>query len=211
VNPGEDLLPSVEAMAEAYLDLLGPLDRAPLVLTGLSYGGLVAHEMGRLLAHAGHTDVSVVLLDTQATDDPAERAEIQSVDMTEFRDKLVRFNGMYPGIDDAQVERYFRIYNHNRATARDHRPHPSPARLVLAQAVGDGTDTPRHADVRGFWQRRALGHFRVEPVPCDHWEMLEKTEAGQVAGIIAAELAHHTAAPLAPVNAGQAVQAGEGR
>ncbi|MFF0135477.1 amino acid adenylation domain-containing protein [Streptomyces sp. NPDC005227] len=211
VNPGEDLLPSVEAMAEAYLDLLAPYDDGPLVLTGLSYGGLVAHEMGRLLARAGRTDTSVVLLDTQATDDPAERAAIENVDMAEFRDKLVRFNGMYPGIDDAQVERYHRIYNHNRATARDHLPHPSPTRLVLAQAVGDGTDTPRHADVRAFWKRRAQGHFRIEPVPCDHWEMLEKAEAGLVADVIGAELAHHAGSPSEPAGPRRPAATGERR
>jgi hypothetical protein len=36
------------------------------------------------------------------------------VDLAEFRDKLVKFNGMYPGIDDDQIEQYFRVYNHNR-------------------------------------------------------------------------------------------------
>lgn len=142
MNPDEDLLPSVEAMAEEYLRLIEPDDEAPLVLAGLSYGGLVAHEMGRLLARAGHRAVSVVLLDTQATDDASARAEIGAVDAAEFRDKLVRFNGMYPGIDDAQVDRYFHLYNHNRLTAREHLPATSPARIVLARAVPDGDDTP---------------------------------------------------------------------
>lgn len=204
INPGEDPLPSVEAMADAYLGLLEPLGTGPLVLTGLSYGGLVAHEMGRRLARRGRTDISVVLLDTQATDDPAARAAITAVDMAEFRDKLVRFNGMYPGIDDAQVERYFRIYNHNRMTAREHVPGSSPARLVLAQAVPDGADTSFHAEVRAFWQQRGTGDFRVEPMNCDHWEMLENAEAARVADIITAELAHHGARPVpadSPVDA----------
>ncbi|MER5433479.1 amino acid adenylation domain-containing protein [Streptomyces sp. NPDC002588] len=196
VNPGEDRLPTVEAMAEAYLRLLDPrgeglLDEGPLVLTGLSYGGLVAHEMGRVLARAGHRDVSVVLLDTQATDDASARAEIGAVDAAEFRDKLVRFNGMYPGIDDAQVDRYFHLYNHNRLTAREHLPASSPARLVLAQAVPDGTDTPFHAEVRAFWRRRAEGDFRVETMECDHWEILEGAGAAQVGALLVAELAHH--------------------
>ena len=193
VNPGEDVLPSVEAMAHAYLRFLEPLGSGPLVLTGLSYGGLVAHAMGRALARAGRTDVSVVLLDTQATDDPAARAEITPVDMAEFRDKLVRFNGMYPGIDDAQVERYFQIYNHNRATARDHVPAPSTARLVLAQAVPGGHDTPEHAEVRAFWRRRAEADFHVEPLACDHWEVLEPPHTRSVARLLAAEVARHTA------------------
>lgn len=204
INPGEELLPSVEAMARTYLKLLEPLGPGPLVLTGLSYGGLVAHEMGRLLALAGRTDVSVVLLDTQATDDPAARAAITAADMAEFRDKLVRFNGMYPGIEDIQVERYFRVYNHNRMTARDHVPGRSPARLVLAQAVPDGADTAEHAQVRAFWRGRCTGDFRVEPVECDHWEMLESAELPRVAAVIAAELAHHggpVAAAAAPAGA----------
>ncbi|MFJ8141333.1 amino acid adenylation domain-containing protein [Streptomyces sp. NPDC096013] len=193
VNPDEDLLPSVEAMAEEYLRLIEPLGDEPLVLTGLSYGGLVAHEMGRLLAGAGHRAVSVVLLDTQATDDASARAEIGAVDAAEFRDKLVRFNGMYPGIDDAQVDRYFHLYNHNRLTAREHLPAPSLARLILAQAVPDGDDTPFHGEVRAFWRRRAEGEYRVETMECDHWEILEGAGAAQVATLLAAELAHHEA------------------
>jgi amino acid adenylation domain-containing protein len=199
VNPDEELLPSVEAMAEEYLRLVEPDDETPLVLTGLSYGGLVAHEMGRLLASAGHRAVSVVLLDTQATDDVSARAEIGAVDAAEFRDKLVRFNGMYPGIDDAQVDRYFHLYNHNRLTAREHLPAASPARLVLAQAVPDGTDTPFHAEVRAFWQRRAEGDYRVETMECDHWEILEGVGAAQVGALLGAELAHHTAQSALPL------------
>ncbi|MFJ2734826.1 MULTISPECIES: amino acid adenylation domain-containing protein [unclassified Streptomyces] len=190
VNPGEDVLPTVEAMAEAYLRMLEPLGKGPLVLTGLSYGGLVAHEMGRLLSLAGRDDVSVVLLDTQATDDASAREAITPVDAAEFREKLVRFNGMYPGIDEAQVDRYFRLYNHNRLTARDHVPAASPARLVLAEAVPDGADTPSHAEVREFWRRRATGDFRVETLECDHWEVLEGAGAARVADLLAAELAY---------------------
>nr|WP_063775806.1 non-ribosomal peptide synthetase [Streptomyces odonnellii] len=188
LNPGEAFLPSVEAMAEAYLRLIEPLPAGPLVLTGLSYGGLVAHEMGRRLALGGRNDVSVVLLDTQASDDPADRAAVAPVDMAEFRDKLVRFNGMYPGIDDAQIERYFHVYNHNRMTARDHLPLPSPARLVLVQAVEAADDTPFHRAVREFWRRRAEGGWQVEPVDCDHWELLESGEVVRVAAVIEKEL-----------------------
>ncbi|MFD9002984.1 amino acid adenylation domain-containing protein [Streptomyces sp. NPDC059582] len=201
VNPGEDVLPTVEAMAEAYVRLLEPLGEGPLVLTGLSYGGLVAHEMGRVLSLAGRHDVSVVLLDTQATDDASARMAITAVDAAEFRDKLVRFNGMYPGIDDAQVERYFRLYNHNRLTARDHLPAVSPARLILVQAVPGGTDTPFHSEVRDFWRRRAEGEFRVETLECDHWEILEGGEAARVGALLAAELAHHEPEPATPAAA----------
>ncbi len=193
VNPGEEPLPDIEAMAEAYLRLIEPFGDGPLVLTGLSYGGLVAHEMGRRLARAGRTDVGVVLLDTQATEDAAVRAAVAPVDRAEFRDKLVKFNGMYPGIEDEQIEQYFRIYNHNRMTARDHLPAPSPARLVLVQAVGGATTDPASLpEVRDFWRRRAEGGFRVELLDCDHWEVLEGETAPRVCAVLAAELAELT-------------------
>ncbi|MGW2817015.1 non-ribosomal peptide synthetase [Streptomyces sp. NPDC001415] len=188
VNPGEAFLPTVEAMAEEYLRLIEPLADGPLVLTGLSYGGLVAHEMGRRLALAGHPELSVVLLDTQATADPAEQALVEPVEMAEFRDKLVKFNGMYPGIEDRQIDQYFQLYNHNRLTARDHRPASTSARLVLVQALG-GTQDPRSAvQVREFWADHTRDGLVVEPLDCDHWEVLEHPALPRVAALIDAEL-----------------------
>ncbi|MFJ2766355.1 amino acid adenylation domain-containing protein [Streptomyces sp. NPDC087300] len=187
VNPGEDFLPSVEAMAEAYLKLIEPLPDGPLVLTGLSYGGLVAHEMGRRLAAAGHERLSVVLLDTQATDDPELRVATDPVGLAVFRSKLIKFNGMYPGIDDRQIEQYHRIYNHNLHTSRDHVPAPTTARTVLIEAVEGTTDAMLSA-VRAFWHERAGGDHAVESVKCDHWEMLESAEVLRVAATIDAEL-----------------------
>ena len=184
LNPGEEPLPSVEAMAEEYLRLVDPQPDEALVLCGLSYGGLVAYEMGRRLAEH-HPRVSVVLLDTTATDDPAARAAIEPVPAAEFREKLVRFNGMYPGIEDAQIERYHRTYNHNRLTARAHDPGESKARVVFVQAVGEDT-IPGTAE---FWRRRARGEFAVVPADCGHWDMLESDALPLVAELITAELA----------------------
>ncbi|MFC9647141.1 amino acid adenylation domain-containing protein [Streptomyces sp. NPDC056937] len=195
LNAGEIPLPTVEAMAEEYLKLVDVRPGESLVLCGLSYGGLIAHEMGRRLASAGHTRLSVVLLDTHGTEDAAERAAIEPVDASEFREKLVRFNGMYPGIEDDQIDRYFRIYNHNRMTARDYLTPASAARLVLVQATADGEDG---AEVRAFWQRRADGGLLAEPVECGHWDMLESDELPRVAELIEAELARMSAVPAAP-------------
>ena len=188
VNPGEDFLPTVEAMADAYLRLVEPLGDGPLILTGLSYGGLVAYEMACRLARAGHRQVSVVLLDTHGLEDPAHRAAVSPVDMASFRDKLVKFNGMYPGIDDRQVEQYFRIYNHNRLTMRDYVAPPCPLRVVLVQAMG-GRDRPFLREARGYWQRRVRGGFLVKLVHGDHWEMLETDEVRRVSALLRRELA----------------------
>lgn len=198
INAGEVPLPTVEAMAEEYLRLVDPQPDESLVLCGLSYGGLVAHEMGRRLALAGHAGVSVVLLDTHGTEDPAERAAIEPAEASEFREKLVRFNGMYPGIDDDQIDRYFRIYNHNRMTARDYDVPVSPARLVFVEAAADGPGGEDGAGVRGFWQRRAEGGLVVEPAACGHWDLLESDEVPHVARTILAELERMPATASTP-------------
>ncbi|WP_433385478.1 amino acid adenylation domain-containing protein [Micromonospora sp. KLBMP9576] len=187
VNPGEEFLPTVEAMAQAYLRQVAHLLDGPVVLTGLSYGGLVAYEMGRRLALAGHTGVSVVLLDTLGTDDPDHRGGIEPVDMAEFRDKLVKFNGMYPGIDDEQIAQYHRVYNHNRSTMRDYPAPGSPARLVLLQATA-GRDEAFLREVRAFWRRRGDADFLLDRVHCDHWDILESAVVLRVAALLRAEV-----------------------
>ncbi|WP_225826412.1 non-ribosomal peptide synthetase [Streptomyces naphthomycinicus] len=208
LNPGESLLPTVEAMADDYLRLIEPLLDGPLVLTGLSFGGLVAHEMGRRLAEAGHTELSVVLLDTHLGDDAAHDA-IQPVEMAEFREKLVRFNGMYPGIEDEQIERYFGVYNHNRAAASAYRAPSTPARLVLLQATR-GLDDPAVRTAADHWRRRVgTGRLRVEQLDCDHWEILEPAGIPRVAALLASELAGRPASRPVPNEArpGQARRA----
>lgn len=186
LNPGEATEPTVEAMAEAYLRLIEPLTGKPLVLTGLSFGGLVAYEMARRLEAAGRAQVSLVLLDTRGSDDPGFREQIGTVDMAEFRDKLVRFNGMYPGIEDAQIERYFNLYNHNRLAMAAYPCAPQAGRVVLIQAREDFTRVQLQA-LRGFWRRRAASYL-AKLVNGGHWDMLETTEIQRVSQIIEAEL-----------------------
>ncbi|MEU3514830.1 amino acid adenylation domain-containing protein [Streptomyces sp. NPDC006654] len=199
INPGEPLLPGVGAMAEEYLRLVAPRADEALVLCGLSYGGLVAYEMGRRLVAAGHRKVSVVLLDTHGAQDDGQRAAIAPVGMAEFREKLVRFNGMYPGIDDTQVARYLNVYNHHRATARDYAVPETPARVVLLQATavaGEDADAgDAAARLRAFWRQRVNGGFVVEPVACGHWDMLESDELPRVAAVLTAELNRPATAP----------------
>ncbi|MET8684396.1 amino acid adenylation domain-containing protein [Streptomyces sp. NPDC004732] len=193
IDPGEEPLPSVEAMAEHYLTLLRPAPGETLVILGLSFGGLVAHEMGRRLVSAGHREVSVVLLDTHGTDDPVERQRLAPVDAAEFRDKLVRFNGMYPGIDDAQIDRYFQIYNLNREAARDYVPEPSDAPLLLVQAteveVAAGGDPVAAGEaLRTFWRERTRAGLTVEMVDGGHWDVLEGERIPRIADLVTERL-----------------------
>jgi hypothetical protein len=139
----------------------------------------------------------VVLLDTQSSDEADRRAEIEPVEMAEFREKLVKFNGMYPGIDDDQIDRYFRVYNHNRLTAREYLAPSTSARLVLLQATG-GLDAASVQEAGDFWRRRAEAGLLVEQLACDHWEILESAEVPRVAALLGSELARRPASRPLP-------------
>jgi amino acid adenylation domain-containing protein len=186
VNPSEEFLPSIEAMAEAYIRLIEPFLSGPLVLIGLSFGGFVAFEMGRRLAMAGHTQVTVVLLDTIGSDDPEHMASVKPVTFEDFRAKLIKFNGMYPGIEDQQIEQYFRIYNHNLSTLLRYVVPNSPVRVVLVHALG-GRNSEFMRYTRQFWVRRAHAGFHLKLVHGDHWEMLESKEVLRVARLLRRE------------------------
>jgi amino acid adenylation domain-containing protein len=186
LNPGEARLPSVTAMAETYLTLIAEHLDGPLILTGLSFGGLIAYDMARRLAARGKRDVSTVLLDTQGTMDEALRRSISTVDLPEFRAKLVKFNGMYPGIDDGQIQRYFEVYNHNRLTVGDYDFPDLPGRLVFVQARS-GLTRAELKDQRRFWRERTRGDYLTKLVKGDHWEMLENEEIFRVARLMERE------------------------
>ncbi|KPZ05811.1 Non-ribosomal peptide synthetase [Pseudomonas tremae] len=187
LNPGESTEPTVEAMAEAYLQRIAALITQPLILTGLSFGGLVAYEMARRLTAAGHRQVTVVLLDTQGSEEAGFREQIGTVDMAEFRDKLVRFNGMYPGIEDAQVERYFHLYNHNRLAMAAYECEPQAGRIVLIQAR-EGFSRQQLHELRRFWRLRASDGYRARLVHGGHWDMLESAEVHRVSQTLRQEL-----------------------
>lgn len=193
LNPGEARLPSVKAMAGAYLDLIADHLDGPLILTGLSFGGLIAYDMARRLAARGKRDVSTVLLDTQGTMDEALRRSITTVDLPEFRAKLVKFNGMYPGIEDDQIQRYFEVYNHNRLTVGDYDFPDLPGRLVFVQARS-GLTRNELKDQRRFWRERTQGDYLTKLVKGDHWEMLENEEIFRVALLMEREAQRMAAA-----------------
>lgn len=187
LNEGEPLSPTVETMAQHFLKQIEPLTSSHLVLTGLSFGGMVAHEMGRILAERGKTDISIVFLDTRGTDDTELKQKITPVDMEDFRSRLVRFNGTYPGISDDQIERYFDVYNHNRLCMRDYEVPITKARTVFIQAHSE-LPRPELHKMRRYWKSRTAGEYLARLVRGDHWDMLETDELKIVRQIIMQEI-----------------------
>ncbi|RED45826.1 non-ribosomal peptide synthetase [Aestuariispira insulae] len=185
LNEGEEYLPGIPAMAENYLNSLDLNHDCDIILTGLSFGGYVAYEMARLLRARGHHRTSVILLDTQGTDDPTLRNAMAPVEMAEFRDKLIKFNGMYPGIDDGQIERYFHVYNHNRMSVPGYDCPAHDGRVVFVQAMGNHPRALLH-ELRKFWRDRTTDML-VTLVRGDHWELLETEEINRVASLMKRE------------------------
>jgi thioesterase domain-containing protein len=142
--------------------------------------------MARILQARG-IDSMALLLDTEGTDDQSIRDKIEPVSSDVFREKLVTYNGMYPGIDDQQIDRYFRIYNHHLNTMKTMTLANTNAKTALIIATQD-----KPADylpvMKGYWENKACGEFLVEYVDADHSTMLEAPSILSVAQFIQREL-----------------------
>jgi len=186
VSPGDAFLPDLTRMAEHHLASIEPLLDRPLVLTGASFGGLLGFEMLRLLHERGHRRVTLVMLDTEGSDDEEQLAQLQPVSADVFRDKLIRYNGMYPGIDDTQIDQYHRLYNHHVHVQRHYRATDNGGRVVLIQATGDTTAKQRHEGA-DYWRRHVSGDLVIETSPGTHASMLESPAVDHVAELITRE------------------------
>lgn len=187
LNADEEMLPDLSAMAARNIVLIAHLLDRPLVLTGASFGGTLGFEMIRQLAAAGYDQCSVVMLDTEGIDDPDILKLIQPVTPEVFREKLVRYNGMYPGIDEPQIARYHRIYNHHLMLQRAYAPELNAGRCVLLQACDDTTPDERQHG-QDYWRRHCTGDLLFHDSPGNHASMLEAPAVDFVARIISEEL-----------------------
>ena len=183
VERDEPLPRDITNMARTYLDNLPDPD-CPTLFIGASFGGLVSYEMARLAAANG-SPATAILLDSQATDNVELAATINPVTLDVFRGKLVKYNGMYPGISDNQIARYHRLYNHHlMMLASDILP-PSNARTVLLMATAD--KIPAHQDaMANYWQIRCE-NFELFKVGGDHSTVLEPPQLETVLKTVLAE------------------------
>lgn len=184
ISEDDELSPNLTHMAQRNIRLVKHLLDRPLVLTGASFGGLMGFEMLRLLNDAGYRDVSLVMLDTEGIDDPDILSRIQPVSAEIFREKLVRYNGMYPGIDQAQIDRYHRIYNHHLLLQRDYQARPNGGHCIVLQACDDSTPQERRAG-QTYWKKYTTGILAFHDSPGDHATMLESPSVDFAAAIIA--------------------------
>ena len=191
VYPGEEMQPDIPAMACSHIQKIEHLLDRPCLFVGASFGGLLGYEMLRQLADRGQSQVSVAMLDTEGTEDPEILKLMQPVTAEIFREKLVRYNGMYPGIEDAQIARYHQIYNHHLVTQRDYRAEENTGRVILIQATEDMSPEDL-AEGRAYWEKHVTGQLLVEQGPGNHATMLEGEPVAFVAKIVDREIRHWT-------------------
>ncbi|WP_020593998.1 non-ribosomal peptide synthetase [Kiloniella laminariae] len=187
VYPGETFLPDISTMARHHIESIEHLLDGPTVLVGASFGGLLGYEMVRILHERGITNTSVVMLDTEGTEDPEILKLINPVSAEIFREKLVRYNGMYPGIDDAQISQYHQIYNHHLVSQRSFKAQTSKGRCLLVQATDD-TSAEERAYGQEYWRKYAAGDLVFETSPGDHATMLEAPAVQHIAKILEKEI-----------------------
>lgn len=188
VQEGEEVLPTINAMAEHYIELISHLLDKPYVILGASFGGLVAYEMSRILHERGYVHGCGIMLDADTTDDPEILARVKGVSAEVFRQKLVTYNGMFPGIDDAQIARYHAVYNHNLVSICSFAGLPHHGRCVLVQPVA-GRDEANLAAGQRYWLPRVSQGLVLARIAGDHSTMLEAPPVLEVVAIAARELA----------------------
>ncbi|EAQ64104.1 Amino acid adenylation [Marinomonas sp. MED121] len=188
VDTDDDFLPDVQAMASYYLSLIDPMLDTPHVFLGCSYGGYVAFEMARIVQEAGYQSCAI-LLDSDGTNDQTVLDQISPVSLAVFRQKLITYNGMYPNIDDAQIDRYFRVYNHHLMTLKTMQLANSQAKTILVLATGDKPEKYM-ASLTEYWSQKSDAEFVLEKVDGDHSTMLQAPTIEKVADIIKTQLAN---------------------
>ncbi len=199
---GAGLDPDLPAMAARYREELRRLaPRGPYLLGGWSMGGVLAYEVGRLLAGEGES-ARVVMIDSDLRNvrlpdtEPARHLEFlrdlaagrlpaAAVDAIRAapvpalarvaRDVAVRY-GLLPGeLDLSGYQRLMGVHTHNLAVLGAYRPgrFELPALLLVAGEVDRSDPVPA-------WRAVCPG-IEVEVWPCDHYSIVGGEQAAAIA------------------------------
>ncbi|MFP3941414.1 MAG: alpha/beta fold hydrolase [Thermoanaerobaculia bacterium] len=204
LEPGEETLSTVDAMAAHYLELVrGVQPRGPYRIGGASMGGMVAFEMAGRLLEEGEEVELLTLMDTPCGDQMPPKPEDDAVlvaaafagranlDPEELRplapDERLRLGleraresgKVGDGFDLDRARRLVRVLSANVEALYGHEPRPYPGRIVLFRAR-ELRPGQRHRPERA-WVCLAEGGIDVTFVPGDHETMHEPPGAAAMA------------------------------
>jgi thioesterase domain-containing protein len=190
LEPGEPVLPDVEAIAARYLEeIRGVQPRGPYLLGGHSAGGVIAFELARRMIAAGEAVDALLLLDAPALDDLGELKLDGTGDLlTGFSIFRETAAGARALIDAMQTDERLRdvILQTCRAVCGYvARPLRVPL-LFTRPRIERETPAPRS---ERYWLERCAGHYATWVVPGDHFSMLERPNVTSLARVVDAYLA----------------------
>ena len=161
---------SIEALARHYLDAVrAAVPKGPYLLGGWSFGGLVAFEMARALAHTGEEVELLALLDSHAQSDPnADAGGLATLAAWELGD-----GESWPQLHFATVER---IVHAHLGAVRRWTPKPYDGRALLFAAHQHGVVR----DATLGWGP-LMPRLSVIEVEADHFSLLREPAIDEVA------------------------------
>jgi amino acid adenylation domain-containing protein len=167
---------TVGDLAAGYADLLvdtGP-DRAPVV-GGWSFGGVVAHEVVRLLRARGHAVSGLVLIDAVPPDGSPPPA---GDPLARYTTEVERTLGSTAALRDVPADELARrVDTHDRLVrmVHEHLPSPVDVRTVRIEVAG----APPHR-----WAGLLTGEVEVHNLHTDHFGMISGPAVADVATAI---------------------------
>lgn len=169
---------SITEMARSYVDALrGVQPRGPYQLMGWSFGGVVAHEMARLLEAGGDEVALLFLIDSYfssvSVDDP--RPVLGS--MLGGEEVASRPGG--DGISQSLLDRIAAAFVRSGLLLADHSPHRVQAPLVFVRAA-DNLD----ADLRSSLATVTSGAIEIVQVDAGHYSLFEPPHAAKIGSIL---------------------------
>ncbi|MFD2169276.1 amino acid adenylation domain-containing protein [Tumebacillus lipolyticus] len=205
LEPGEELLTSVESMATHYLTAIASVQQSgPYQLGGWSFGGVVAVEMAKRLQAQGEEVAPLLLLDSYpalqqqelkeedllaaffadiAGQQGADLAQLvgaeEALSLSDLPQAFLaaQRRGLVPAeLNAAQFERLFRVFCANRQAYAAYRATAYAGDLMLLHAEDA-------ENVEG-WRALASKTLWTQAVPGDHFSLLQAPNVGRVAQAI---------------------------
>ncbi|HEY4309676.1 MAG TPA: amino acid adenylation domain-containing protein [Pirellulales bacterium] len=204
---------TVEAMARDYIQAIRTIQpEGPYYLAGWSFGGLVAYEMARQLAHVREQVPLVVLIDSQAAQDNSQEEgddafaalmsmfpsveqmlpdQIRALSRSE---KLVLFGRqiegaglVQPGADRWEIERHYEVFEANCRAWLAFRPQSYQGPVALLKAEERPRDEVPTA--ASSWENHVTEDLRSRTVPGDHLTMMREPHVRTLAQRLRRQLA----------------------